>query len=246
MKIKIGLGSALLSTGILLFTAALPTLAQGQTLEEAELPPLTNVVTTDSTGTAALPDDGLMDFIFPSSVGGTPVRSISADAFRGCTLFRTVTLPSTVTELGDNAFADCPYLESIILLGRADTFDMVLGANWSGRANVLYEFVVVPDVPTDEPSDGNDVPAETPAETPEDPSEPSELPVEPDGLSGPTTEPEAPAEPPAEPEEITSSSESSDPAVPVVIEPPAEPSGEGSGTSSPLPESETRPEALNT
>ena len=112
-------------------------------IQAAELPVLQNTVTTDTSGTASLPSSGLIDFIFPSHINGTDVTAIGDHAFYGCDLFRTVTIPANITYIGSNAFSDCPHLETIILAGRIDSSDMVLGDNWSGSAQILYEFEIV-------------------------------------------------------------------------------------------------------
>jgi len=149
-------------SAMLLAFAVLPTLAQespatdaaknsletqkvqeNKEIEQADLPVLENAVTTATDGSVELVDDDLLDFIIPSAINETAVTAIGDNAFFGCKLFRTVTIPAEITEIGAYAFAECPYLDLIILEGRVDTEGMILGKNWSGEAEVLFEYIVV-------------------------------------------------------------------------------------------------------
>jgi hypothetical protein len=124
-------------------------------------------VSPDSDGTLLLEDDeALLDFIFPETIQGEPVQAIGAGAFQGCALFRTVTIPACVTEIGADAFADCPNLQTIILADRTDAEGMILGENWSGGADVLFGLVyqpisdvssVIPETPDQKPAEPGDV-----------------------------------------------------------------------------------------
>jgi len=113
---------------------------------------LENTVTTDEEGTVILPEDALIDFIFPETVNEIPVNTISAEAFTGCEYFRTVIIPATITEIGADAFADCPNLKQIILLDRLNTEDMVLGENWAGDTPIEFGLIQTEDeiVPEEE------------------------------------------------------------------------------------------------
>ena len=167
-KAKLALAlSAMLTVSALSFSFAAE-------IQEANLPPLENAVTTDSSGTAVLPSDELIDFIFPGSINGTAVTAIADGAFTGCDLFRTVTIPACITEIGQDAFACCANLEQIILEGRTDTSDMTLGSNWSGNARILFQYVLA------EPPAASELPSEMPSDTGSDPSSevvgPSEVP----------------------------------------------------------------------
>lgn len=137
MKHKVKIAIAL--SAMLTISALSSSLASE--IHEADLPPLENAVTTDSSGTAVIPTDSLIDFIFPSSIQDTAVTAIAAGAFQGCDLFRTVTIPPCITEIGSEAFAGCLHLEQIILEGRTDTSGMTLGNNWSGSAEVLFQYI---------------------------------------------------------------------------------------------------------
>lgn len=94
----------------------------------------------DSEGNVSIPESGIFDFLFPEELKGEAIFRIGPEAFKGCSYFRTVAIPATVTEIGEGAFSDCETLERIILLGRSDDSDMILGDNWSGDAEVIFEF----------------------------------------------------------------------------------------------------------
>ena len=51
----------------------------------------------------------------PSTYKGLPVKEIKNDAFDGCSLLKTVVLPTSVTKIGSNAFYNCSSLTSINL-----------------------------------------------------------------------------------------------------------------------------------
>lgn len=52
--------------------------------------------------------------VIPPKINGQSVTSIGASAFADAT-FETITLPSTVTEIGETAFYACPNLKSITI-----------------------------------------------------------------------------------------------------------------------------------
>jgi len=51
----------------------------------------------------------------PAKLNGKPVAAIGAYCFRGCDSIQTITLPSTVKQIGDGAFFSCAFLEHISL-----------------------------------------------------------------------------------------------------------------------------------
>lgn len=128
----------------------------------------------DADGNISIPESGIFDFLFPEEIKGELVYRIGPGAFQGCEFFRIVAIPASVTEIGENAFADCANLERIILLGRSDDKDMLLGENWSGDAEVVFdlpsevqeetEVLVEEEEKTDEESQEENISSETPLE----------------------------------------------------------------------------------
>ena len=118
---------------------------------EFEALALENPAMVDENGDLALPTDGsLLDFYFPTELNGNAITKIAENAFRGCPHFRTVLIDASMEEIGANAFADCLGMEQIVLLGRSDADDMILGENWSGDAELIFELVSVePEAPTE-------------------------------------------------------------------------------------------------
>lgn len=49
----------------------------------------------------------------PSTLGGCPVKSICADAFKECLAMTSVTIPEGVTSIGKNAFDSCGRITSV-------------------------------------------------------------------------------------------------------------------------------------
>jgi hypothetical protein len=171
---------------------------------------VTDPVYPDEDGTVALEEDALLDIVLPETIRGKPVQAIGAGAFQGCEIFRTVTIPACVTEIGENAFADCPGLEAIILEGRADAEGLTLGENWSGDAAVLFGLVAQPD-PEETPADSED--AEPEDGEPENagsedaaPEDPEPIPSAPKGAASEdeVAAPEDPEPEPAPPQETDS------------------------------------------
>lgn len=167
-------------------------------LENSEANEVIDVpVELDQSGSLELDDSGLddssslLDFVFPSSIQGTEVTTIGAGAFQGCELFRTVTIPESITEIGENAFADCPNLEYIILADRVDDEGMTLGENWSGDAAVIFE------LDNEQLSDEETATLEPPQEAAPSPTEAPEASPDPE----PTEMPPAESEPAESPEE---------------------------------------------
>lgn len=119
--------------------AAETTLTANPILAELQLD---NPVSADETGYIAIPEDGsLLDICFPARLGDTVIDTIAPAGFRGCSYFRSVFLPLEIVKIGENAFADCPGLEYIVLMGRQNTDGMNLGENWSGSATVVFGLI---------------------------------------------------------------------------------------------------------
>ena len=141
MKITRASAVIALSIALLLSSGTLATQSSAFYTEAEGIPAMINPVTTNAKGVVELQNDDLLDFLIPERIGGVPVDAIGAFAFEGCDLIRTVTIPATVTEIGAGAFANCPYLQAIILKDRANLKDMYLGANWSGDAQIVFSLM---------------------------------------------------------------------------------------------------------
>ena len=118
---------------------------------------LENPLVMSNDGTVEFGEDELFDLILPATLNGEDFTAIPAECFRGCQYIRSVVLPKNVIEVGDNAFADCEFLETIYIIGHDDS-DMILGENWSGDANVIfYPVITVEELPQveEEPSEGD-------------------------------------------------------------------------------------------
>lgn len=128
---------------------------------------LTNPAAADVNGNVILGTSNevpLIDFIFPEYIDECQVKSIGDYAFKGCWVFKSVVIPLSVSAIGTEAFANCPNLERIILLGRADSSDMILGDHWSGNAEVIYGLIETAETETS--SDEQDSDSEAVATTP--------------------------------------------------------------------------------
>src|SRR5690242_2749344 len=55
-----------------------------------------------------------LDVVIPASIDGYPVTSIGDGAFQGSSL-TSVTIPNSVTNIGDNAFSECTGLTSVTI-----------------------------------------------------------------------------------------------------------------------------------
>ena len=53
--------------------------------------------------------------VIPAKYGDLPIATIAAGAFRANASLKAVTIPDSVTSIGDYAFAECPLLEAIVL-----------------------------------------------------------------------------------------------------------------------------------
>lgn len=107
---------------------------------------LENPCEVDEDGNIALEEGALIDLILPKVLGGQELTSISAKSFAGCPYIRSVVVPETILEIGEGAFADCEFLETIYVIGHSEE-DLTLGSNWNGNAEVVF---VVDEVEEDE------------------------------------------------------------------------------------------------
>lgn len=55
------------------------------------------------------------DIVLPDSFEGVPVASISAEAFKWCKTITSVTIPNSITYIGDEAFLRCISLVSVVI-----------------------------------------------------------------------------------------------------------------------------------
>ena len=98
-----------------------------------------NPCEVDENGNVMLEDGKLIDLILPKVLNGQEQTSISAKSFAGCPYIRSVVIPETILEIGEGAFADCEFLETVYVIGHSEE-DMTLGANWNGGAEVVYVY----------------------------------------------------------------------------------------------------------
>lgn len=98
---------------------------------------LENPCEVDEDGNIALEEGSLIDLILPKVLGGQELTSISAKSFAGCPYIRSVVVPETILEIGEGAFADCEFLETIYVIGHSEE-DLTLGSNWNGDAEVVF------------------------------------------------------------------------------------------------------------
>lgn len=118
---------------------------------------LENPCEVDEDGNVALEEGALIDLILPKVLGGQELTSISAKSFAGCPYIRSVVIPETILEIGEGAFADCEFLETIYVIGHSEE-DLTLGSNWNGNAEVVF---VVDEVEEEEaPVEDEDATAE--------------------------------------------------------------------------------------
>ena len=96
-----------------------------------------NPCEVDENGNVMLEDGKLIDLILPKVLNGQEQTSISAKSFAGCPYIRSVVIPETILKIGEGAFADCEFLETVYVIGHSEE-DMTLGANWNGGAEVVY------------------------------------------------------------------------------------------------------------
>lgn len=54
-----------------------------------------------------------VDLVIPSEIDGYPVTEISRLAFKNCDGITSITIPDSVTTIGEEAFVGCPYLQFI-------------------------------------------------------------------------------------------------------------------------------------
>lgn len=80
--------------------------------------------------------------VIPSTINGLPVGSICSNAFFNTTSLTGVTLPNTVTNLGDSAFAGCTALASVTIP------DSVPGSGVFSNCTALTNLIISPSATT--------------------------------------------------------------------------------------------------
>ena len=96
----------------------------------------------DEKGSIPIPQDGAMlNILIPQKIGETVLFAIGPNAFDGITCLRSITIPSTITQIGSEAFAKCSGLEYIVLQDRFNLEGLTLGENWNGNATVIFGLV---------------------------------------------------------------------------------------------------------
>ena len=70
--------------------------------------------------------------IIPSTYGKLPVKEIGNNAFYNCTGLTTVTVPESITSIGDSAFSGCTAMESLYFDGSAKQWaEVTKGTDWN-------------------------------------------------------------------------------------------------------------------
>ena len=98
---------------------------------------LENPCFVSNKGSVEIEKDVLIDLILPKELDEKDLTSIAAKSFAGCPYIRSVVVPETILEIGEDAFTDCEFLETIYVFGHQED-DLTLGENWNGRAEVVY------------------------------------------------------------------------------------------------------------
>ena len=88
-------------------------------------------------GDVEIEEGVLIDLILPKELNEKDLTSIAAKSFAGCPYIRSVVVPETILEIGEDAFADCEFLETIYVFGHQED-DLTLGEDWNGGADVVY------------------------------------------------------------------------------------------------------------
>ena len=98
---------------------------------------LENPCFVSNEGSVEIEEGVLIDLILPKELNEKDLTSIAAKSFAGCPYIRSVVVPETILEIGEDAFADCEFLETIYVFGHQED-DLTLGENWNGGAEVVY------------------------------------------------------------------------------------------------------------
>ena len=80
--------------------------------------------------------------VIPAEAYGTPVKAIAADAFYGNANLESVEIPSSVTKIGERAFAACTSLSSIEVAADSAAFKSVDGDLYTVDGAVLVQYAI--------------------------------------------------------------------------------------------------------
>ena len=73
--------------------------------------------------------------IIPAIIRGKPVTSVEDDTFAVCDNLTSITIPDSVTSIGDYAFYDCRGLNTVTFLGNAPK---IVPTIFSGATPTIY------------------------------------------------------------------------------------------------------------
>lgn len=119
-------------------TEAVPTAAEYVVTEDTVMAlGLENPCFVSKDGSVEIEEGVLIDLVLPKELNEEELTSVAARSFAGCPYIRSVVVPETILEIGESAFADCEFLETIYVIGH-NADDLTLGENWNGSAEVVY------------------------------------------------------------------------------------------------------------
>ena len=84
--------------------------------------------------------------VIPEKLAGKTVVGISAQAFKANNDITSVTLPATVTEIGDFAFAECAQITSVTIPASVKSIGKNLFTNCTALANVTIESTEITEI----------------------------------------------------------------------------------------------------
>lgn len=161
-------------------TEAVPTAAEYVVTEDTVMAlGLENPCFVSKDGSVEIEEGVLIDLVLPKELNEEELTSVAARSFAGCPYIRSVVVPETILEIGEGAFADCEFLETIFVIGH-NADDLTLGENWNGNAEVVYVAEAVPTAADGLDTESKQIPVkdnaeETPASAAETESKDAQL-----------------------------------------------------------------------
>lgn len=76
------------------------------------------------------------DIVIPSMIAGCPVTRIESNTFYNCDKLTGVTIPDTVTDIGDSAFGDCENLQTVVLSKNLESIGVLGFWNCTNLASI--------------------------------------------------------------------------------------------------------------